>query len=67
MKELNPILKLIVINRRVMTAYLNLWMKAIGQPVYNKWESQELIKQRVSFFGEFLQNVERIKKCKLKL
>lgn len=39
MKELNPILKLIVINIRVMTAYLNLWMKAIGQPVYNKWES----------------------------
>lgn len=39
MKELNPILKIIVINRRVMTAYLNLCMKAIGQPVYNKWES----------------------------
>lgn len=30
MKELNPILKIIVINRRVMTAYLNLWMKAMG-------------------------------------
>ncbi len=39
MEELNLILKLLVINRRVMTAYLNLWMKAIGQPVYKKWES----------------------------
>ena len=52
MKELNPILSLIVINRRVVTEQLNLWMKAIGQPVYKKWELQELIKQRVSFFGE---------------
>lgn len=39
MEELNLILKLLVINRRVMTAYLNLWMKAIGQPVYSKWKS----------------------------
>ena len=38
MKELNLILKLIVINRRIMTAYLNLWMKCIGQPVYIKWD-----------------------------
>lgn len=53
MEELNLILKLLVINRRVMTAYLNLWMKAIGQPVYKKWESQELIKQRVSFQKNF--------------
>ena len=53
MEELNLILKLLVINRRVMTAYLNLWMKAIGQPVYKKWESQELIKQRVSLQKNF--------------